>query len=268
VDSLLTVKPLNAREIARIRHQLSYHQQGDVVLLETASSLLSGITRMASVVMMPRRERSSLRQIEFLSMSGNRVLAILVTDDDEVHNRIIETRRRYSPAELEQAANYLNQAFSGRDIDEVREKLLRDLEEARNSMDRIMARAVEMGGKALAPSDAGDDCMIAGQTNLMEFDELADMERLRQLFDAFTEKQQILQLLDECMKAEGMHIFIGEESGYKLLDSCSVVTAPYRLQDRVVGVLGVIGPTRMAYERVIPLVDVTAKLLGAALKHR
>jgi heat-inducible transcriptional repressor len=142
------------------------------------------------------------------------------------------------------------------------------MQEARDSMDQIMARALEMAGQVVEGSDADDDYLIAGQTNLMGFDDLGDMERLKQLFEAFTEKQQILHLLDHCMEADGVQIFIGEESGYRTLDGCSLVTAPYEVGGQVIGVLGVIGPTRMDYERVIPIVDVTARLLGAALKHR
>jgi len=266
VDCLLTLEPLDQVEIEHIRGEL---EQGEAPsdLLESASQLLSGITNMAGVVMVPRRDRVAFRHIEFLPLSNNRVLTILVTNEQEVHNRIIHTRRVFSRSELEQAANYLNQGFKGEDIRTLRDRLVREMSDARERMNDIMVDAVEMAGKAMEVTE-GDDCVIAGQTNLMEFRELADMEHLRQLFDAFSEKREILHLLDECLEAEGVEIFIGEESGYRLLDDCSVVTAPYEVDDQVVGVLGVIGPTRMAYEKVIPVVDVTAKLLGAALKQR
>ncbi len=267
LDSLITLKPLDSREVESIRSNLGV-TEGIEGLLASTSQLLSRITNMAGVVKLPRRERASFRQIEFLRLSGRRVLAILVTNEEEVHNRIIHAKREYSAAELEQTANYLNSKFVGRGIDAVRADLVREMREARSSVDRIMARALEMADKVVETSGAPDDCMIAGQTNLMDFDELANMDRLKQLFQAFTEKQQILHLLDDCMRAEGVQIFIGGESGYQLLDGCSVVTAPYEVDGEIVGVLGVIGPTRMAYERVIPIVDVTARLLGAALKHR
>lgn len=267
LDCLLTLKPLESREVEAIRTQLS-PQADPSGLLASTSQLLSGITRMAGVVRMPRRDQTRFRRIEFLPLSSTRVLAVLVTNEDEVTNRILHTGRDYTRAELEQAANYLNQRFSGQGMPAVRLELIREMREARLRMDQIMSRAVEMAGQMMDATPSEDDCLIAGQTNLMDFADLADMERLKQLFDAFTEKQQILHLLDRCMEAAGVQIFIGGESGYQILDGVSVVTAPYRVEDRVVGVLGVIGPTRMDYERVIPIVDVTARLLEAALKQR
>lgn len=266
VDLLLTVKPLQQQEIDSMRRRLE-ELPDPARIIESASLLLSGVTRMAGVVMLPRRERDAFRQIEFVPLSGNRVLAILVTGEGEVNNRIILTERQYSPSQLEQAANFLNQLFTGHDMREVRRRLIEDLKSTRAHMDAIMMQALEMAQRVVDAAERRDDCYIAGQTNLMEFTELASMERLKQLFEAFTEKSQILHLLDRCIEAEGVQIFIGEESGYEILDSCSLVTAPYRIDDQVVGVLGVIGPARMDYPRVIPLVDVTARLLGAVLKQ-
>jgi heat-inducible transcriptional repressor len=267
IDSLLTVKKLAEKEVNAMRRQLGSF--GDASgLIASASQLLSGVTHLAGVVMMPRHEHDTFRQIEFLPLSGNRVLAILVTREGEVHNRVINTDQRYSPAQLEQAANYLNEMFTGQDLQEVRRRLLADLKATHEHMDRIMMRAMEMAQRVVEAAESTDDCFIAGQTNLMEFNELASMERLRQLFDAFTEKNQILYLLDRCIQAEGVQIFVGEESGYHLLDDCSLVTAPYRVDDQVIGVLGVIGPTRMDYPRVISIVDATARLLSAALKQQ
>jgi heat-inducible transcriptional repressor len=264
---LLTLKPLERAEVEQIRSRLASGAEGPEVL-EAVSNLLSGITRMAGVVTLPRRERTSFRQIEFLRLSGQRVLTILVNSEGEVHNRIIQVERGFSDAQLQQAANYLNETFSGQDMRNVRERLLEELRDTRDHMNLLMRQALEMAGRVFDAAGNKDDCLIAGQTNLMGFNELASMDRLRRLFDAFTEKHEILHLLDKCMQAEGVQIFIGEESGYQLLDDCSLVTAPYEIDDRVVGVLGVIGPTRMAYGRVIPIVDITARLLGAALKHR
>jgi heat-inducible transcriptional repressor len=265
IDSLITVKQLAKWEVDEMRRQLD--SVGDAsALVESTSQLLSGVTHLAGVVMMPRHERNAFKQIEFLPLSANRVLAILVTSEGEVHNRIINTDRRYSPAQLEQAANYLNGMFTGHDIQDVRKCLLAELKSTHEHMDRVMMRALAMAQQVVEAAEGADDCFIAGQTNLMEFTELASMERLKQLFDAFTEKNQILHLLDRCIEAEGVQIFVGEESGYQLLDDCSLVTAPYCIEDQVVGVLGVIGPTRMDYQRVIPIVDVTARLLSAALR--
>ncbi len=267
VDSLLTIEPLEEPEVAKIRERLDVgHDKPE--LLESASQLLSGITNMAGVVMIPRSDPAAFRQIEFLRLSGKRVLAILVTSQGEVHNRIIDVQRAYSASQLEQAANYLNAAFAGQDVAAVRRRLMKEMQDTRTRMNEIMSKALEMAGQVFDAREPRDDCLIAGQTNLMGFDELASMQRLRQLFDAFTEKHEILHLLDESMRANGIQIFIGEESGYQPLDFCSLVTAPYDVNGKVVGVLGVIGPTRMSYERVIPIVDVTAKLLGAALKQK
>jgi len=270
IDSLLTVKRLAAQEVDAMRRQLNDLSDAST-LIESASQLLSGVTHLAGVVMMPRHEPSAFRRIEFLSLSGNRVLAILVTSDGEVHNRIVNPDRGYSPAELEQAANCLNDMFTGQDLHAVRRRLVADMKATREHMDRGTLQAVEMAQRVVEAAETAegtDDCFIAGQTNLMEFNELASVEQLKQLFDAFTEKSQILHLLDRCIAAEGVRIFVGEESGYRLLDNCSLVTAPYGIDDQVIGVLGVIGPTRMNYPRVIPLVDMTARLLTAALKQQ
>lgn len=266
IDSLLTVKPLEEQEVDAMRRQMEELADGSR-LIECTSQILSGVTHLAGVVLLPRHERNGFRQIEFLPLSGHRVLGILITSEGEVHNRIINTERGYSPAQLEQAANYLNAMFTGQDMQDVRRRLLADLKTTHEHMDQVMMRAVEMAQRVVSAAESTDDCFIAGQTNLMEFNELANMERLKQLFDAFTEKNEILHLLDRCIAADGVQIFVGEESGYRLLDDCSLVTAPYRIEDQVIGVLGVIGPTRMDYQRVIPTVDVTARLLSAALKQ-
>ena len=225
------------------------------------------MTSLAGVVTLPKPERVVFRQIEFLRLSAGRILVILVTVDGEVINGVIQARRDYASSELDETANYLNQIFSGQALSRVRQTLLQELQQAREDMNRITRRAVEMAEQVLLDEQEQGDCLISGQTNLMGVDELAEMTRLRRLFDAFTEKHEILRLLDDCMSADGIQIFIGQESGYRSFDGCSLVTAPYKVDDEVVGMLGVIGPTRMAYDQVIPLVDVTAKLLGTALRN-
>jgi heat-inducible transcriptional repressor len=266
VDTLLTVRQPSADDIAALRTRFDARLDPKS-LIETASTLLSGVTHLAGVVMLPRPERHAFRQIELLPLSDSRVLAILITSEGEVHNRILNTDRRFTPTQLEQAANYLNQMFTGQDIKDVRKRLLDDLRRTHAHMDQMMMRALALAQDVMESAERRDDCYIAGQTNLMEFGELASMDRLKQLFDAFTQKREILHILDRCIAADGVQIFIGEESGYALLDDCSLVTTPYRVEDRVVGVLGVIGPTRMDYQRVIPIVDVTARLLSAALRQ-
>jgi len=196
-------------------------------------------------------------------------LAIMVMSNREVQNRVVQLDRYYSTEELRRAANYLNEAFAGRSLPDVRAQLVGQLQETRQHMNQLMQDAIQMAQKVFDTTpDEGVEYVIAGETNLMGFAELSNVDRLRRLFEAFNEKHDILRLLDSCLRADGIQIFIGQESGYRILDDISVVTAPYTLDNRVVGVLGIIGPTRMAYERVIPIVDVTAKLLGSALNAR
>ncbi len=270
VDSLLTVKSLEAREVERLQSQFDRQLASVSVegLVKRASGLLSEVTSLAGLVMLPTPKALSLKHIEFMPLSDKRVLAILVISNNDVRNVVIQTARNYKKAELEQAAEYLNFAFQGKGLSAVREALLTEMRQARASMDSMMQTAIEMADQVfLSEQEQGDDFVVAGQTNLMGCAELSQVNKLRELFEAFNEKRDILYLLDQSMQAKGVKIFIGEESGYQVLDECSVVTAPYEVGDQRVGVLGVIGPTRMAYERVIPIVDMTAKLLGHALNR-
>ena len=267
VDSLLTIQSLHTSEVEHLKQQFDPDKdtQG---LLETASTLLSEVTQLASVVMLPRREHLTLRQVEFLALSEKRVLVILVINEREVQNRIIHTERVYSSSELQQAANYLNAAFAGQDLQRVRNSLLKDMNEARETMNHMMLAAIEMADKAFDAEHKADDYVVSGQTNLFKVTEKTQLDTLGQLLDAFNQKSDILHLLDQCLNAQGTQIFIGMESGREVLKDYSVITAPYTENGQVVGVLGVIGPTRMLYERVIPLVDMTARLLGAVLDQR
>jgi len=266
VDTLLNVQPLDSLSIEKIRLELSL-EQTPIHLVESASALLSGITHMAGVVTLPSHEHALFKRVEFIPMSESRVLAILVTGEDEVQNRILTTEKHHSASELQQASNYLNEIFAGKDLAEVRATLLQEMQETRSNMNSMMMTAMQMADQVLE-SKQREDFVMAGQTNLMEFHELCDIDKLRKLFDAFNQKRDILHLLDQCIHSDGIQIFIGEESGYQMLDECSMVTAPYSVDGQVMGVLGVIGPTRMAYNRVIPIVDATARLLGAALNHK
>ncbi|MFQ5658789.1 MAG: heat-inducible transcriptional repressor HrcA [Gammaproteobacteria bacterium] len=264
VDSLLRVDELDSAAVERIARELD---SGDDVqhLVERTSSMLSEITRLAGIVMLPRNEHPELRQVEFVSLSDNRVLVILVVSDQEIQNRIIHTNRRYTPSELKQASNYLNAMYSGKDLHKVRREILRELEEMRNDVNTSMQAAIEMAQKAFVQTEPKDDYILAGQTNLMNVAELCNVETLKKLFESFNQKRDILHLLEQAIHAKGVQIFIGEESGYEVLDECSVVTSPYEVNGKILGVLGVLGPTRMDYERVIPIVDITAKMLGTAL---
>jgi len=270
VDSLLRMQPLDEGAIAEIRRQVDGRRENPKDLVSSVSQLLSSVTKLAGVVTVPRTQQASITQIEFGVLSENRVLTVLVFDDREVQNRIIQLERHYSPDELKRASNYLNDQFRGRTLPQVREEILRQLAETHAHMNQIMLDAISVAQHVFEAGEGEDrlEYVIKGETNLMGVAELTSVEKLRRLFEAFNEKRDFLHLLDHSLKAEGVQIFIGHESGFQILDDCSVVTAPYAAGDAVVGVVGVIGPTRMAYERVIPIVDMTAKLLGAALNSR
>ena len=266
VDTLVRYRQPEDSEIKRIRHKIKGDSDDPEALATAVSKLLSEFTSMAGVVSAPRPAHVTLRQIEFLPLSENRVLVILVTNDREVQNRILHTDRDYSVSELQQAQNYINEHYGGTDLDKVRARLLDDLDETRNSMNQAMHDIIAVAQSAMGSAAHPDDnYVLAGETNLMDFAELSDIDTLRRLFDAFSRKRLILDLLDRSINADGVQIFIGEESGVSIFDDCSVITAPYRVNEDTVGVLGVIGPTRMAYDRVVPIVDVTARLLESAL---
>jgi len=237
-------------------------------LVELASGLLAEISSMAGVVTLPRKEQVLLRQVEFLPLTANRVLVILVINERDVQNRVIHTDREYSESELVQAANYLNREFAGASLMSIRTALVESMQRDKASVDQMMQMTLDMASKAFeveADRAGSDGYIVTGETNLLNTPN--DAEAMRRLFDAFARKRDILHLLDRCLDSDGIQLFIGDESGYEVLGDYSVVTAPYRVNGIVAGVLGVIGPTRMAYQRVIPIVDVTARVLGAALDH-
>jgi heat-inducible transcriptional repressor len=269
VDALIKVQPMTDAEIRRLQAEMDAVRTGDGDIVGSASSILSALTRMAGVVTVPRRSQAALRQVEFLPLSDKRILAILVIDEKEVQNRILHMDRDYTADELRIAANYLNEQFGGQSLSSVREKLLAELADTRETMNSMMQEAIALARQAFQTADEPDQAFVlAGETNLMQFAELSNVERLRSLFEAFARQRDILHLLDKCLAAESLQIFIGEESGYRMLESVSVVASPYSVEGEVVGVLGVIGPTRMAYDRIIPIVDITARLLGSALNSR
>jgi heat-inducible transcriptional repressor len=266
VNTLLKVQPPGPGEIESLQRAFDLHSDDPKALVTTASQVLSSITRLAGVVMVPRRAHAALSQIEFMGLSENRVLAILIVNDREVQNKVLQLDRYYSPDQLRRAASHLNEQFRGRELADVRSALLSQLQETREQMNQMMADAIAIAGRLFVAGEQQEaDVLIAGETNLMGFAELSDVDKLRKLFEAFNEKRDILHLLDQSLHAQGVQIFIGHESGYRILDDCTVVIAPYSRDNASIGVLGVIGPTRMAYERVIPIVDLTARLLGSAL---
>ena len=263
VDTLLTIKPLDRGEIHELEGQL--HAENRQKLVASASHLLSDLTQFAGIVMTPRRA-AMFRHIEFVSLSAKRILLIIVSPEGDVQNRIFMTDKSYIQSELTEAANMLNQNYAGCSFEDIRRRIHDELKQLRENMSQLMTAALEVGSQAL--QDASDEVVISGERNLLQVHDLSgNMASLRKLFDLFDRKAGLLQLLDVSSRAHGVQIFIGGESGLVPLDECSIVTAPYEVDGQIVGTLGVIGPTRMAYERVIPIVDITAKLLSSALSH-
>ncbi|MFO1398166.1 MAG: heat-inducible transcriptional repressor HrcA [Burkholderiales bacterium] len=264
VDSLMVMKPLEEQEIHRLEDRLVADRPQQLV--NAAAGLLSQLTQFAGVVMTPKRRDPTFRHLEFLRLAERRVLLILVTAEGDVQNRVLHTDRAYSHGELGEAANFFNQHFAGQPFTAIRQRIADELRALREDIARLMTAAVDAGEGALSE---GESLVVTGERNLLHAQDLAsNMERLRRLFDMFDQKTSILHLLDLAQRAQGVQIYIGGESGLVPLDECSVITAPYEVNGQVIGTLGVIGPTRMAYDRVIPIVDVTAKLLSQAMTQQ
>lgn len=264
VDTLLTVQTLDESALES-KLQTTLQTGSPHKIIANAAGILSSLSEFAGIVMTPRRE-SVFQQIDFLRLSEKRILLVIVGPSGDVQNRLLLTDVDYSPAQLVQAANYINQNYGGLSFDDVRIRLQGELKALRDDMTRLMQAAVEAGSDAM--NDNSDDVVISGERNLLSVSDLSsNMVSLRKLFDLFEQKTSLMQLLDVSNKATGVQIFIGGESNLVPMDQMSVVTAPYTVNGQVVGTLGVIGPTRMAYERVIPIVDITAKLLSNALSH-
>jgi heat-inducible transcriptional repressor len=264
VDSLMVVKPLEEREIHRLEGELTADRPQQ--LASAAAGVLSHLTQFAGVVMTPRRREATFRHIEFLRLADRRVLLILVSSEGDVQNRILHTDQPYSQTQLIEATNFFNQHFAGQSFATIRTRIADDLRALREDIALLMTAAVDAGEGALAE---GESLVVTGERNLLNTEDFAsNMQRLRRLFDLFDQKTTILHLLDLSQRAHGVQIYIGGESGVAPLDECSVITAPYEVNGQVIGTLGVIGPTRMAYERVIPIVDITAKLLSNAMSQQ
>lgn len=264
VDTLLTVQTLDNNAVNQLKSGLSSPNQNE--LINSAADMLSQLTQFAGVVMVPKRKTLCFKHLEFLPLTEKRILVIIVTSDNNVQNRILITEKSYSASELTQASNYFNANFSGQTFEQVLQKLHLELKQMQTDMNVLMSAALQTNIHAGAGDANKDGVVIAGERNLLNIDELStNVNSLRKLFEIFERRTSLMALLDNSQRAEGIQIFIGGESGYLPLDECSMVTAPYEADGQVVGTLGVIGPTRMAYERVIPIVDVTAKLLSNAL---
>ncbi len=263
VDTLLTVRPLEEVERTQIEDLLMPDDPHRVVA--AASQVLSELTHFAGVVIAPRR-RSALRHVEFIHLSERRVLLIIVATDGEVQNRVLVTDRPYTAAQLQEAAQAINQHYAGLDFGAITHRVRNELLDLHHDISGLMKAAIDTGGEAMR--QPADGVVLAGERNLIEYEDLAsDRVRLRKLFDLFDQKSQLLKLLDDSERADGVKIFIGGDSQLVPLDECSIVTAPYEVDGQVVGTVGVIGPTRMAYERVIPIVDITARLVSSALSQ-
>lgn len=263
VDTLLTVEPVRAEQAEQMQGRLQVPEPQRV--LSSAAGLLSSLSKFAGVVATPRRS-SSFRQIEFLRLSERRLLLIIVTQQGDVQNRVLLTDSDYSPSQLTEAANFLTQHYAGMEFRDIKERLGHELRQLREDITSLMTRAMEASGQAL--SEDSDPVVISGERNLFGVADLSDnMERMRRLFELFEQKTSLAHLLDASSRAQGVQIFIGGESDLVPLDQLSVVVAPYEVDGKVVGTLGVVGPMRMAYERVIPIVDITAKLVSSALSN-
>lgn len=267
VDSLIELRPPGERQIQLIQKGLATHVTTQEVLRET-SARLSDITHFVGLVTVPRRDRFAFRHIDFVRLDERRVLAILVFIDGEVQNRAVEMPRPLSADDLEWIANYLNQNYAGLGLEEIRERLVTELDDERREVDKRMAATVALA-QATLQVDAGEDMLVSGQTKLMGGAQgLADIGRLRELFEAFQRKSELLQVLEGCLRADGVRLFIGEESGVTSMEQCSLIAAPYAGSGRVLGVLGVIGPTRMDYDRVITTVQAAAQALSRTMAER
>lgn len=264
VDTLLVVKTLDKVELNHLENQL--HPDNPSRLINVASQMLSELTRFAGVVITPKRKGAVFRYIEFMALSEKRILLIIVTPEGDVQNRIIFTDKVYSQSDLIEAGNFINQHYAGCTLDEIRGRLDTELRQLRSEMITLMSAAIEAGGDAI--NESSEAVVLAGERNLLQVDDLSDnLMGLKKLFELFERKTKLLQLLELSRQAHGVKIFIGGESDVASLEEFSVVTAPYAMEGEIVGTVGVIGPRRMAYERIIPIVEITAKLLSSGLSQ-
>ena len=265
VDSLLRYEPWQGERQREIEAELNL-DLAPKALAASATDLLSHITQMTCLITTPLRNQVSLRHIEFVRLEGERVLVILVLNDREVQNRVIHTERTYTDIELTQASNYLNQEFAGRLLYEIRQNVVHSMQEDKDRMDELMQSALDMANTVFAEADdEAQELVVRGESRLLDFSQ--DTDTVKSLFDAVSQKGQVLHLLDQCLQTSGVQLFIGEESGYQGLGDVSLVTSAYELNGESAGVLGVIGPTRMDYKDIIPVVDVTARILSAAMRN-
>lgn len=264
VDSMLEFSPIEAAIKEKLKHQLNADQDKDT-LINMANNILTEITQMAGVISLPKSDQLSLRRIEFLPLPDKKILAILVVNERDVQNRIVHVEKEYTQDELIKISNYLNHHFMGKDIFQIRALLVKEMQGARTQVDELMKAAVNLADQALKPDDQGEEYRLQGQANLIRFNEADNANQLQQLFQVFQNKRDMLGLLDRCIQAQDMQVFIGSEAGIEGLEDFSVISMPYGTKEQPLGVLGVIGPTRMEYSKVISAVDITARFLSLAL---
>ncbi|MDZ4200859.1 MAG: heat-inducible transcriptional repressor HrcA [Gallionella sp.] len=264
IDTMLVTRPLDSAYVQKMERRLQPDNPSR--LIAQASNILSELTQFAGVVATSKREVVTVRQIEFLRLGDKRVLLIIVMPDGEVENRVLSLEKDYTQSQLTEAGNFLNRHYVGCSFSHIREQLRGELRQLHQDMSALMAAALSAGDEAAAKKSG--DYVISGEHHLLHVDDLStDMKRLRGLFDLFEQKTELLQLLEAGRKGQGIHIFVGNESGLASLEECSVITAPYSADGRIIGTLAVVGPKRMDYQRMIPIVDVTARLLGNALSQ-
>ena len=267
IDSLLQVDMPDAATFQALQNELS-PDRSSRDLVQVTSNLLADITAQAGLVTVPRPDSAQFRQVEFLPLSCNRVLVILVLNQHEVQNKIIHTHQEFDADQLRSAAAMINERFSGRSFQDIEGIIAQELREAKSRIDRYMEETLAFANKALNVGQSStEDYLMAGESRLLESASPEELEHLKSLFQALESKKDMLHLLERSSAAEGVKIFIGEEAGFNALGNFSLVTAPYGDGKKTLGVLGVIGPKRMEYSRVIPIVDLTARMLSQALSN-
>lgn len=267
VDSMIKASTLTQTAVAELSSRFQ-HETDPETLLAHASDVLSELTQFAGVVVLPSQSVARFHQLEFMRLSENRILTILVTEDGRVQNRVLPSVSDFTDSELVLAANYFNQRYKGSTLEEVRRLLISDMQHDNDEMHQLNQSAMQAASRVISEEDDSNkksDVVLSGEQKLLDVPDLCQIETLQKLFDAFKTKRDLLDLLDRSMKANGVSVFIGEESGYSALGECSVIASPYQVDGKILGTLGVVGPTRMSYSEVISIVDITSKLLSQAL---
>ena len=266
VDRMVKASTLTTKAVGQLNDRFSQETDPEA-LLAHASDVLSELTQFAGVLVLPNQSVTRFHQLEFMRLSESRILAILVTADGRVQNRVLNAAGSFTESELVEAANFFNHRYKGNTLDDVRRFLVRDMQKTNDEMHRLNQQAMQAANNVIneEESSSQNEVVVTGEQKLLDVPDLCQIETLQKLFDAFKTKRDLLNLLDRSMKAEGVSVFIGEESGYSALGECSVIASPYEVDGKVLGTLGVVGPTRMAYDEVISVVDITAKLLSQAL---